>query len=65
VHPPSHEAKAAVGTGHEHAPVGSGGSSGRRWIPSPEKAVLDWPDIEERIAEGTVRHSEVPDGHRG
>jgi hypothetical protein len=65
VHVASDDAKAAAPAGHEPAPSAPGGTSGRRWVPSPEKAVLDWPEIEERIAEGAVRHSEVPDGHRG
>jgi chromosomal replication initiation ATPase DnaA len=65
VHAPSSDAKVPGGSAQEAAHAGAGAAAaGRRWIPSPEKAVLDWPDVEERIAEGAMRH-EVPDGHRG
>jgi chromosomal replication initiation ATPase DnaA len=66
VHVHSDEPKATSGAPKDAAPAGAAASAGgRRWAPSPEKAVLDWPEIEERIAEGAVRHSEVSDGHRG
>ena len=66
VHAPSNDTKATGGAAQEPAAVEAGvGAAGRHWVPSPEKAVLDWPEVEERIAEGAARHSEVPDGHRG
>jgi chromosomal replication initiation ATPase DnaA len=64
VHVASDDPRAAGAAVQEAASAGAGGA-GRRWIPSREKAVLDWPEVEDRIAEGAMRRSEVPDGHRG
>ena len=66
VHVASERPKPGGASVHEHATVAAvGGAAGRGWTPSAEKAVLDWPDVEDRIAEAPVRHAEVPDGHRG